>query len=74
MQTDYETTRLEIAKLELKAGDILVVKIVGPMPSMFELDRLRTVLLEVVPQGAKWMVLRDNIELQVIDTEDYKEK
>lgn len=74
MQTDYKTTRLEIAKLELKAGDILVVKIVGPMPSMFELDGLRTVLLEAVPQGAKWMVLRDNIELQVIDTEDYKEK
>lgn len=66
MSNDYEITKLEIAKLELKEGDILAVKITGNRPNMSELSHLQRIIEVVVPQGVKTLLLHNDVELQII--------
>jgi fructose-1-phosphate kinase PfkB-like protein len=66
VSNDYEITKLEIAKLELKEGDILAVKITGSRPNMAELAHLQKILESVVPQGVKTLVLHNDVELQIV--------
>ncbi len=66
MSKDYEITKLEIAKLELKEGDILAVKITGSRPPLVELAHLHKIIEAVVPQGVKTLILHNDVELQIV--------
>ncbi len=66
MSNDYEITKLEIAKLELKAGDILAIKITGSRPPMSEVAHLHRIIEAVVPQGVKTLILHNDVELQIV--------
>lgn len=66
-----EIEKLEIAKLELKDGDILAVIVPDKAPEV-EVVRLSALLAEFLnPLGVKALVFRGDIELSVISkTED----
>ena len=61
---EYEIIKFEIAKLELAPGDILVVKM-SDLAS-FEMNRLGTVLSEIVPNGVRVLIVDDKTELSVL--------
>lgn len=67
MSNDYEITKLEIAKLELKEGDILAVKISGRFLPMDEIVHLYKIIEAVVPKGVKTLILHNDVELQIVN-------
>lgn len=70
-KTIVEVLRFEIAKLELKMRDILVLRYIGEIPSQQELEELASVLYGVLPNGTRALLIgRDDIELSVISKED----
>jgi hypothetical protein len=56
----------EIAKLELKEGDILVVKMKYPTRAT-EIERMRDCLTKILPINVNFMFLdSDNVELSIV--------
>jgi hypothetical protein len=67
MSNDYEITKLEIAKLELKEGDILVVRILHRDPSKTDIDHIGKILGSILLAGVKSIIFNHNhIELSII--------
>lgn len=66
MSKEHEITKLEIAKLELKDGDILAVKLNGH-PRMEEIEHVKSYLKKMLPSGVSALVFGgDDVELQIV--------
>lgn len=63
----------EIAKLELKADDVLVVRVDRPI-SMDVAERIRKHISPLLPQGVKTLVINPEIELSVLSRSDIESK
>ena len=58
---------IKVAKLELKEGDILAVKILGKRPCKAEIEHIKHYLGSILPVGVKVIVLdRGDIELATV--------
>lgn len=67
MNDDYEVTKLEVAKLELKEGDILAVRILHRSPSDDDIARVEKHLRSILPAGVKSIIYNaDYIELSIV--------
>lgn len=60
-----EIERFEIAKLELRPGDLLVAKINMRVTSEV-IDQIRESIARCVPDGVKFVVLDETIDFSVI--------
>jgi len=62
----YEIEGLEVAKLELRDGDILAVKIKGH-PRMEDIEHVKSYLQKILPSGVSALVFgSDDVELQIV--------
>lgn len=67
-----EIISVEIAKLSLKPGDVLVLK--APYSaSIYDIEKLAIKLGKLIPNEVKGIWMRDDIELEVISPEESKE-
>jgi hypothetical protein len=67
MSDNYEITKLEIAKLELKEGDILAVRILRRDPSETDIEHIEKLLRSILPAGVKSIIFNhDHIEHSII--------
>ena len=71
-EKQIDLVRFEIAKLELKEGDILVFRYIGEdIPEVDAVECLVESLNFVLPKGTKALILDGNdVELSVIHKED----
>lgn len=64
-----EVVRIEVDKLELKAGDVLAIKLLRSMPAEY-VERIKSVMENVLPDGVGVMAYpADEIELMVVKHE-----
>ena len=60
---------LAIAKLELRAGDVLAIQVAGHVSAVV-VDRMREQLTKILPGGVKAMVIDSDTSLSVVRRED----
>jgi len=66
MSKEYEIARLEVAKLELKYGDILAVKLNGHARRE-DIEQVKGYLEKMLPPGVSALVFgSDSLELQIV--------
>lgn len=68
MSDRYDVVRLEIAKLELKPGDTLVVR--GDFQTSDEFARMVERVRAIIPSGVSVLVTRPGVELSVVSPSD----
>ena len=63
--------RLQIAKLEMRAGDVLIVRKHGVI-TMAESEAMRDALVnkQMLPVGAKFLIIDSSIELSVLSASE----
>ena len=67
MSNDYEITKLEIAKLELKDGDVLAIKILGSRPaSMADIEKIKSYIKAMLPNIQALVYSESQIELSIV--------
>jgi hypothetical protein len=67
MSNDYEITKLEIARLDIKDGDVLAVKILGSSPaSMDDIEKIKVYISGLFPNAQAFIYSESQIELAVI--------
>lgn len=66
-----EAAKFDIAKLELKPGDILVLRINAPRLDVTQqrIDNLRKAAIEKLPEGVTAMVIGPEVEISTITRE-----
>lgn len=62
-----------IAKLSLKAGDVLVLRLNGRITSETE-DLARKHLTPHLPEGVKALVIDESVDLQVLSAEEIEKR
>ena len=67
--TEITAISVEIAKLAVKTGDVLVLKCDSHI-SIEHADRLRAAFEPVLPEGVKMMVLDGSMNLAVLTREE----
>lgn len=67
-----DAAKFDIAKLELKPGDILVLRINAPRLDVTKqrLDNLRAAAIEKLPEGVSALVIGPEVELSKITREE----
>ena len=67
MSNDYEITKLEIAKLDVKDGDVLAVKILGSRPaSMADIEKIKSYIKAMLPNIQALVYSESQVELTII--------
>jgi len=69
MAKDYEITKLEIAKLDMKPGDTIAIKILGSRPSDSELAHIHRVIEQALPNVKAIIYNENDIELSIVSNQ-----
>ena len=65
-----EVVPVTIAKLEMKPGDTLVIRMdMGPVIAQQELDRFQDMTAPLLPEGCKAVIMPKDAELTIIPKE-----
>lgn len=65
MENVLEVTRVEIAKMELKAGDVVVIQFQREAPA-YARERVQAIVSSVLPDGVGVLVLNPGFEISVL--------
>ena len=71
MSDDKQPPKYEFARLELKAGDMLALKVNRPGLTAGKADHYRKKLLERVPEGVEVVVIGPTLDLIVVSPADF---
>jgi hypothetical protein len=63
----------QIARLELKPGDVLVIKMTATRPSLSQIVQIKSDMQRICP-GVTCLVLADDVELSVITREEIEQR
>jgi hypothetical protein len=69
-EKQFEVVRVEIAKLDAKPGDTVLLKMDLSRVPIWELEGMRETMRRYVPAGVKVLVLDDSIDVQLIKEAD----
>jgi hypothetical protein len=67
VSNNYEITKLEISKLELKDGDVLAIKILGSAPaSMADIQKIKSYIKAMLPNIQALVYSECEVELSIV--------